>query len=229
MCPHLVWSHGRAALSFASDPGTVKLFSWNPSLFVDEALSISASIEGVPPSLDPRRFSTVAFSDWRLGRPTFLPKWKAPGIKWRLVINKFATPTNRLHSLVCRAIDTVLDSVPGSHWSDFSSPLQFMDDCLSFNASAVSFFGKHLCGVTVAADMCDCFHHLPASDLFSIWLEIAQTFRPRGISSVSVPRHPGGPGSLGNTDPPGGSAFLLRRSRLFSPTSRRPILLPLAV
>ena len=46
---------------------------------------------------------------WTIAHPAILPKFKAPGVKWRLLINKRRTPCNTLHSIVCRAIDALFE------------------------------------------------------------------------------------------------------------------------
>ena len=86
----------------------------------------------------------------------FLPKWKGPGVKWRLVINKHRAPA------------TGLDHMPQDHWSDFPSANVFLDMVAEFNEQIRNMFAAP-CGWIWAMDRVDCFHHLPCSEAPLIW------------------------------------------------------------
>jgi len=98
----------------------------------------------------------------------FLPKWKGPGVKWRLVINNNRAPATGLHSAVSRAIDVPLDHMPQDHWSDFPSANVFLDMVAEFNGQIRNMLAAP-CGWIGAMDTVDCFHHLPCSEAPLIW------------------------------------------------------------
>ena len=126
----------RAALDLDAVPG-VGNFVWEPSLRTRDVLQIMANIPGLTKSLAPARYSTVALRDRAIGTPAWMPKWKSPGVKLRLVIYKHASPCNGLHSLISRAIDVCLDSFSKECWSDISSPLEFVSTVADFNAKGL--------------------------------------------------------------------------------------------
>ena len=70
----------------------------------DQVLKCMASIPGLPDHLAPALHSAVAKKIWRVASISLLPKWKCPGLKWRLIVNKHFTPCCGLHSLVSRAL-----------------------------------------------------------------------------------------------------------------------------
>ena len=112
ICPRLAWAHARKALNLGGADGVGANFEWLPNFTVADAVKLMCTIPALPSELGPARISRLSRRLWDVGVPTFLPKWKAPGLKWRLVINKRATPCNDLYSLICRAIDVTLDHFP---------------------------------------------------------------------------------------------------------------------
>ena len=200
-CPELVRHHARRALGL--DVADSKKFRWRIPLLPADAVVSMSRVLGLPDGLQPRSFSDVRAADWQVGVPRLMPKWKAPGSKWRLIINKRRTPCNRLHGLICRALDTLLDNFPKHLWSDFTSPSDFLTDVHAFNIKTNEMF-KHTVSFTLPADMCDCFHHIPVGELRGIWEELKNWWLAQGISAVSVPRgRRRGCGQLGPVDLPG--------------------------
>lgn len=201
-CPRLAWLQARLALGL--DPSASSdNFQWSAGWSKEFIIQSMAHVPGATASLSPFTTSCVPRKLWDIGRPVLLPKWKAPGIKWRLIINKRFTPCNRVHSLVCRGIDAVLDSVPVHHWSDFSSPLCFIDSCQLFNERTRAEVADPICA-TIAGDMCDCFHHIPVEDCVPNWEELSRDTAARGFACVSVPLRSGdGPGKFGKCEYPG--------------------------
>ena len=201
ICMRLAWRAARKALELDGNVPSSPNFNWNSSCgTVEQSIQVMATVQGLSPELVPARLSGVPRSQWSVGTPNFLPKWKAPGIKWRLIINKRRTPCNRLHSLVSRAIDVALDHFPVELWSDFSSPLDFVTACRDFNAKVARLFRNPI-GHTEAADMCDCFHHIPAKQVPTYWSQLRTYWEARGFDCVSVPKRPDGcSGRLGRVN-----------------------------
>ena len=200
-CPALVRLHATKALELASVVDGN--FVWDKGMSCEEALQLMVKVPGLTADLQPHRFRATPVSDWGIGAPRLSPKWKAPGMKWRLVIDKSHTPCNRLHSLICRALDVLLDAYPQHLWSDFGSPVDFAVEAQKFNKKARRLFGQPSCS-TVAGDMVDCFHHIPAIEILRIWREFEAWWLEQGISTVSVPRQKSGErGRIGKMDIPG--------------------------
>ena len=88
---------------------------------VQSLLRRMARVPGLPRELAPAATATVPKALWRIGSASVLPKCKAPGTKWRLIVNKHATPTRCLHSLTSRAVDVLFDTFP-KHYEEISSP-----------------------------------------------------------------------------------------------------------
>ena len=65
--------------------------------------------------------TVIPSRSWGVSTPKFLPKWKATGIEWWLIIDKSTNPCNGLHGAVSRAVDVVLSAMPKQLWSDFNS------------------------------------------------------------------------------------------------------------
>ena len=133
-CPVLLFSHACQALEL--DSVIDGNFAWDRDITVQDALRHMASIPGAPAALQPCRVSAVPRYQWKVGSPCFLPKWKAPGIKWRRIIDKKLTPCNRLHGIVCRCIDVLLDNYPHHLWSDFGTPSDFVSEVRFFKGRA---------------------------------------------------------------------------------------------
>jgi hypothetical protein len=201
-CPYLVYR--QAALALDLIPGGPRNFDWCCSASRTEALQEMACVAHMPPHLTPSRFSCVPVSEWKVGVPVFLPKWKAPGNKWRMIINKHATPCSGLHSLVCRAIDTLLDHLPRDEWSDYGSPQELLDLCKDFNRRLFDRFHGKFSSWTESGDMHDCFHHLPVQDAVNMWDSVVEHFHMNGVRFVSVPARSGvGKGRLGKFEDAG--------------------------
>ena len=195
-CPALVHVQACAALDLG-DHGTGLDFAWEADTRRAEVMATMAKIEGLPPHLQPTRLSLVPARSWSIGTPVFLPKWKGPGVKWRLLVNKHHAPATGLHSAVSRAIDVVLDNMPREAWSDFPSANAFLGMVSDFNALVKSMFMEPR-GWIAAMDMVDCFHHLPCSEAPSIWDAFSTFWSARHVAYISVPlRRGGGAGRLG--------------------------------
>ncbi len=103
-----------------------------------------------------------------------------------MLVNKHPAPCCGLHSFVARAIDVALDALPVEQWSDYMSLMDIVRFTHDFNARAASMFSCTE-GTTVAADMVDCFHHVPCMQCMSIWASVAAYWEARGFKGVSVP------------------------------------------
>ena len=203
ICPKLAYMQACRLLDF-SIPCTAPDIVWktsNSSVF-SEAIADMATIPGLPEFLQPPSLTKVPKSKWQIGTISVLPKWKAPGVKWRLIINKHATPCCYLHSVVSKAIDVLLDSFPMHLWSDFMSVQDVVYMVHDFNSRSDRFAFD--CGYTVAADMKDCFRHLPCPDGEVMWSALSDWWRSRNVHGVSVPAmNSGEKGQLGNCTDPG--------------------------
>ena len=113
-CPLLAFEHACKLLDFGHHQLPEANFVWSNEGIVaqDQVLKCMASIPGLPDHLAPALHSAVAKKLWRIASISLLPKWKCPGLKWRLIVNKHFTPCCGLHSLVSRALDVLLDSFP---------------------------------------------------------------------------------------------------------------------
>jgi hypothetical protein len=213
-CPALVHGQACKALDFGpAESGTD--FVWVPGGCEQEArvLGAMASVEGVPSHLQPSQLSACPKRSWSIGCPVLLPKWKAPGVKWRLVVNKHNAPPTGLHSAVSKAIDVALDGMPREAWSDFASALGFLELAAEFNCRAGSMFDDP-CVWTEAADMVDCFHHLPCAEAASMWDVVSEFWVGLGILCLSVPKRKGsGPGKFGRYEEAGWVCFSLSARR----------------
>ena len=203
ICPMLAHMQACRLLDF-SIPCTAPNIVWktsNSSVF-SEAIADMAAIPGLPEFLQPPSLTKVPKSKWQIGTISVLPKWKAPGVKWRLIINKHATPCCYLHSVVSKAIDVLLDSFPMHLWSDFMSVQDVVYMVHDFNSRSDRFAFD--CGYTVAADMKDSFRHLPCPDGEVMWSALSDWWRSRNVHGVSVPAmNSGEKGQLGNCTDPG--------------------------
>jgi hypothetical protein len=86
-----------------------------------------------------------------------------------------------------------LDSFPLELWCDLPSLLAFVQACDVFNARVYDCFPEvDLMSETVAADMVDCFHHIPCAECPRIWSELRDYWREKGFLGISVPRRRGG-------------------------------------
>ena len=131
-----------------------------------------------------------------------LPKWKSPGLRWRLIIQKHATPCCLLHSVVSRALDVLLDRFPHHLWSDFMSIQEVVDMVHDFNVQSGQL--GYDSGYTVAGDMKDCFRHLPCPDGALMWTALSAWWRDQQVQGVSIPRKSAdGKGCLGMCTDPG--------------------------
>ena len=122
-----------------------------------------------------------------LGMPRLLPKVKGPGVKWQLVIDKCRTPTNRILSLACRAMEAALNSMPRPWWSDCKSVQEVVTLSNNCNKHLRALFANNfdcLC-LTVSADMQDCFHHLPCESAPGIRRNLTAYWNSYGKHSVS--------------------------------------------
>ncbi|CAJ1435830.1 unnamed protein product, partial [Effrenium voratum] len=107
-CPALVRLQACRVLDFG-DQASGMDFAWDAGGNYSEVLISLATVQHLPSHLQPARLSITATRSWSIGQPIILPKWKAPGIKWRLVVNKHSAPTTGLHSAVSKAIDVALN------------------------------------------------------------------------------------------------------------------------
>ena len=159
-----------------------------------------ADIVPSPSGLSPYNLSLVPSDKWFVGTPVILPKWKAPGVKWRLIVNKHMAPCSGLHSVVARAVDLAIYSLPRESYSDFSSPSDFLKFCADFNNKCRS---DTDC-ITIAGDMVDCFRHLDVPLCCKAWACVEKELASRRVRCISLPRKSsGGRGRLGRYDSPG--------------------------
>ena len=188
-CPALVRLQACRVLDFG-DQASGMDFAWDAGRNYSEVLISLATVQHLPSHLQPARLSITATRSWSIGQPIILPKWKAPGIKWRLVVNKHSAPTTGLHSAVSKAIDVALNHMPRETWGDFSSSVSFLDLVADFNQRVQERF-ESCCVWTEAADMVDCYHHLPCDQAPLVWDAVATFLSNRGIHFISVPRRKG--------------------------------------
>ena len=206
-CPFLVYKQACCALDFrefASQHANITWSHvWSRGGDPDDAVREMAEVPGLPSVLTP---SAARVRNSQVGTPQFLPKWKAPGLKWRLIINKKATPCNLLHSLVARAVDVLLDRCAQDLWSDLNDLSLFLPASQFFNSEIKRRFRlpEHC---TVAADMVDCFHHIPCASCPRWWDSASEPWRALGFTCISVPRSAGTPGRLGKFEAPGWEVF----------------------
>ena len=205
MCPKLVFDQACKLLDFNQDNGCPDpniIWHSADTSRVRDALQSMALLNGLSDRLQPRRLSNVPRSSWQVGTVAVLPKWKAPGLKWRLIINKHATPCCALHSLVSKALDILLEAFPTHAVSDFLSVHDMIGMVHDFNSFSAE-FGFDI-GATAAADMKDCFRHLPCPDGVKMWQALADYWHDRHVFGVSVPsRFLKSKGVLGRCDDPG--------------------------
>jgi len=189
-CKQLVRDCARRALDFGEYATATSNIVWchNWSREGDPVLALRdlAFVPRLSRELQPHVFTSVSRSAWQLGIPSLLPKWKAIGTKWRLLINKRLDPCGKLHSATCRAIDTVLNLLPRHEWSDYNSVHDLMPLCADFNRRVQGLFVDPI-GWTEPADMADCFHHLPVADCVIMWRSATNFFSGLGVQYVSVP------------------------------------------
>ena len=204
-CPALVHSQACAALNLGESAGLD--FAWESDARVAEIMKTMATVAGLPEHLQPGKLSVAPIRSWSIGTPVFLPKWKGPGVKWRLVINKHLAPATGLHSAVSRAIDVALDNMPREDWSDFPSAHVFLDMVHDFNALVRQLFVTPCCWIA-AMDMVGCFHHLPCGEAPSMWDSVAAFWGRRHVSEISVPLRTGhGTGRMGRYSEAGWVCF----------------------
>ncbi|CAJ1339532.1 unnamed protein product, partial [Effrenium voratum] len=212
-CPALVRLQACRVLDFG-DQASGMDFAWDAGRNYSEVLISLATVQHLPSHLQPARLSITATRSWSIGQPIILPKWKAPGIKWRLVVNKHSAPTTGLHSAVSKAIDVALNHMPRETWGDFSSSVSFLDLVADFNQRVQERF-ESCCVWTEAADMVDCYHHLPCDQAPLVWDAVATFLSNRGIHFISVPRRKGfGLGRFGQCLDAGWVCFSLDQIRL---------------
>lgn len=187
-CPFLVYQQACKALDFGCFQKDGANIVWQEASGIDFATVVlqMASIPNLGADLQPLRYSTVPRKDWAIAVPRLFPKWKAPGMKWRLILDKHCTPCCGLHTWVSRAVDVALDAFPVELFSDLPAVSDFMACVADFN-SKVAEMMPDASWTVAAGDMADCFHHLPCQDAPSIWEELAQFWRDRGQSWISVP------------------------------------------
>lgn len=202
-CPVLVQRFGQQLLDFGPH-GKGLDFEWFTQFSEISAIDDMSSISGIPEHLQPTRLSSTRRATWKLGTVKLLPKWKAPGLKWRLVIDKHATPRNGIHSIVCRGIDAALDNYPRHFWSDCRSVQDVVTLSICYNDLLRQEFPEGISHWTESADMCDCFHHLPITEACGIWSDITEYWQAKGVNYITVPRKRGtGTARLGKYDIPG--------------------------
>ena len=96
----------------------------------------------------PSAAEPIARRVWKVAQPAIPPKWKAPGIKRRLLIDKHDAPGNMLHSTV------VMDAMPRQVWCDGYSMDEVATQTWTFNAELGSRFEQRmLCYHAAFADM----------------------------------------------------------------------------
>lgn len=203
-CPLLAFEHACKLLDFGHHQLPEANFVWSNEGIVaqDQVLKCMASIPGLPDHLAPALHSAVAKKLWRIASISLLPKWKCPGLKWRLIVNKHFTPCCGLHSLVSRALDVLLDSFPVHLWSDYLSMGDIMTLVRDFNTMGDLYQMDSGCGV--AADMTDCFRHLPIDKFGTMWDALSEFWSSKGVSMVSLPhKRLACRGILGRCDDPG--------------------------
>ena len=95
--------------------------------------------------------------------------------------------------------------MPRHCWCDAHSIDEVVSQTMVFNAELQSKFPDgRFRSYTAAADMIDCFHHLPVCQVLSIWDDVASYWRTRGVGFVSVARQSkGGAADMGKYDMPG--------------------------
>ena len=196
-CMRLAWTHARTALSLGESGKPSGNFEWCADVSFKSALASMSAVPGLKPTLLPKSVSVVPCRSWTIGEPKFLPKWKAPGVKWRLLVDKHSTPCNGLHGIVSRAVDVVLNAMPKHMSSDLNSIRDFVEACLVFNDKLAELVTNPVT-CTVAGDMADCYHHIPCEDCIDIWRRLQTYWMNRGVLYISVPRcSKQSPGKLG--------------------------------
>ena len=186
ICPRMAFLHACKLLDFgpcASEDANILWQEFGHGQ-QESILRTLAQVPGLPSELAPLSVSRVPKSTLGIGSTCVLPKWKAPGLKWRLIIRKHRTPCGALHSLVSRAIDVLLDNFPTHLWSDYLSMAAVMPLVADFNMRSAA-MGCDV-GCTAAADMVDCFRHLPCDQAPVMWDSLAAFWSDKGISCVSV-------------------------------------------
>ena len=204
VCPKLAYRSACKLLDFGPYAHHAANFVWERACAnaVQSLLLRMARVPGLPRELALAVTATVPKALWRIGSASVLPKWKAPGTKWRLIVNKHATPMCGLHSLTSRAVDVLLDCFPKHLWSDYLSMSDIVPMVGDFNSRCLEFGFD--CGMIAAADMQDCFRHLPVESTAEMWDAFEAYWVEQGISSVSIPaKRLGCRGVLGFRDEPG--------------------------
>ena len=187
VCPKLAYRNACHLLDFGPYAHDAANLVWKPvdDAGVQQLLKNLCTVPGLPGHLSPCSLATVPRSSWRIGSVSVLPKWKAPGVKWRLIVNKHSTPCCGLHSFISRAVDVLLDNFPIHLWTDYLSMSQIMSMVQDFNSRSTEFgFDR---GVIIAADMQDCFRHLPVELTAEMWDALANYWVDRGVAYVSIP------------------------------------------
>ena len=203
-CPKLVFEHACQLLDFLHHQKPDANFAWSVSDIgrQRDVLSGMANMSDLPSHLIPGLHTVVSKRQWCIATVSFLPKWKCPGLKWRLIVNKHYTPCCGLHSLVSRGLDILLDSFPRHLWSDYLSMGEVVSLVGDFNLHVQDY--QFDVGCTAAADMKDCFRHLPCERFADMWDGLAAYWKGLGLSCVSVPhKRLGCRGILGRCDDPG--------------------------
>ena len=225
-CPVLVQRFGQKLLDF-EPRGKGLDFQWFTHFSEFSAIDSMSSIDGLPDQLQPTRCSSVRRAAWKLGTVKLLPKWKAPGRKWRLIIDKHATPRNQIHSIACRGIGAALDHCPRHFWSDCRSVQDVITLSTSFNTLLGHEFPAGISHWTESADMCDCFHHLPTAEATDIWADVTRYWQTRGVNYITVPKKRGiGIARLGKYEIPeylAMSHYLFNKSVVFFLSFKKPI------
>jgi hypothetical protein len=204
-CELLAFNSFCKALDFTASESTGINYSWEQEFpgSWQHVLDTMSALPGVPPAFSPSARSSVPRSLWDIGRPAFLPKWKAPGLKWRLIIDKHRAPCSGLHSVIARVIDAALDNLPVEMWSDYNSLMDLLPCVADFNDHVASLFSDPVFTIE-AEDMADCYHHLPCNRAPAIWDDVCSFWMKRGVAHISVPTGRGrGRGRLGVHDLPG--------------------------
>ena len=110
LCPALV--HQGAVRTYSVHPSAcaTKYIEWLPFDSIQNTLDLCARIPGLDPHLQPHCISKVRPCKWQLGMAQLLPKWKAPGLKFRPVVSKCFEPTHDINSCCCRSIEFLIDA-----------------------------------------------------------------------------------------------------------------------
>ena len=181
-CPTLVRHFARKMLDIGISPKPTD-FTWTVYGHPSQLERITSDMAHIPylrSALQPAQLRHARKSEWKLGIPRLLPKWKAPGLKWRLIIDKSKTPRNTLHSIICRCIDAALDELPRNLWSDCRSVQEVIVLSQLFNKTLLDTYRDGFMHWTESADMNDCFHHLPCCEAPRIWQQIFKNLARSG-------------------------------------------------